>query len=148
MKKLAYSLITISVVLFSWLIVGHWSFTSSPIARLFWSEKVWSYSWRAYLPTDREVMMKNAMLKYIPANSNISVTTQNTVNWYHLAGRKDYLPFPLGVDVPHRVMDWSNRDLPGLWQYVRTGVMPPAITHARYADYVVLDLKRPWFIID
>ena len=92
--------------------------------------------------------MKEAMLKYIPADPDVTVTTQNTVNWNHLAHRKAYLPFPLGVDTPHRMMDWSNRDLPGLWQYVRTGDMPPAITHDRYADYVVLDLKRPWFIID
>jgi uncharacterized membrane protein len=137
-----------SVVLFSWLLAGHWAFASSPISRLFWSDKVWSYSWHAYVPTEREAVMKEAMLKYIPADPDVSVTTQNTVNWYHLAHRKVYLPFPMGVDTPHRVMDWSNRDLPGLWQYVRTGEMPPAITHDRYTDYVVLDLKRPWFIID
>ena len=137
-----------SVVLLSWLLAGHWAFASSPISRLFWSDKVWSYSWQAYVPTEREFMMKEAMLKYIPADPDVSVTTQNTVNWYHLAHRKAYLPFPLGVDTPHRMMDWSNRDLPGLWQYVRTGDMPPAITHYRYADYVVLDLKHPWFIVD
>jgi hypothetical protein len=137
-----------SVVLLAWLLAGHWAFASSPISRLFWSDKVWSYSWHAYVPTGREVLMKEAMLKYIPADPDVTVTTQNTVNWYHLAHRKVYLPFPLGVDKPHRVTDWSNRDFPGLWQYVRTGDMPPAITHDRYADYVVLDLKRPWFIID
>jgi uncharacterized membrane protein len=137
-----------SVILLAWLLAGHWAFASSPISRLFWSDKVWSYSWHAYVPTEREIMMKEAMLKYIPADPDVSVTTQNTVNWYHLAHRKVYLPFPVGVDTPHRVMDWSNRDFPGLWQYVRTGEMPPAITHDRYADYVVLDLKRPWFIID
>jgi hypothetical protein len=93
-------------------------------------------------------MLQEAMLKYIPADPDVSVTTQNTVNWYHLAHRKVFLPFPMGVDMPHRVIDWSNRDLPGLLQYIRTGDMPPAITHDRYADYVVLDLKRPWFIID
>jgi hypothetical protein len=93
-------------------------------------------------------MIKKALLQYIPADPDVSVTTQNTVNWDHLANRKVYLPFPLGVGLPHRVMDWSSRDLLGLWQYVRSGVMPPAITDARYADYVVLDLKRPWFIID
>lgn len=137
-----------SMALFAWLLVGHWAFVSSPISRLFWSDKVWSYSWKAYVPTEREFMMKKAMLKYIPTDSNVSVTTQNTINWYHLSDRKVYLLFPLGVNTPHSMMDWSNRDLPGLWQYIRTGVIPPAITHARYADYVVLDLKRPWFVID
>jgi hypothetical protein len=137
-----------SLLLFAWLLVGHWAFASSPISRLFWSDKVWSYSWHAYVPTGREAMMKEAMLKYIPADPDVSITTQNTVNWYHLADRKVCLPFPLGVDIPYRMIDWSSRDLPGLWQYVRTGVVPPIITHAHYADYVVLDLKRPWFIVD
>lgn len=45
-------------------------------------------------------------------------------------------------------MDWSNRTWVGFWRFVHTGQMQPAITHDRYADYVVLDLKRPWFIID
>ena len=136
------------VLLAVWVLAGHVMLSPSPISRLFWSDKVRSFSWHAYVPTGREVMMKEAMLKYIPADPDVTVTTQNTVNWYHLAYRKVYLPFPLGVDKPHRVTDWSNRDLPGLWQYVRTGDMPPVITHDRYADYVVLDLRRPWFIND
>ena len=136
------------VVLLTWLLAGHWAFASSPISRLFWSAKVWSYSWQAYVPTEREAMMKEAMLKYIPADSDVSVTTQNTLNWYHLAHRKAYLQFPLFMDMPHKVIDWSNRDLAGLWQYVRTGDMPPVITTYRNADYVVHDLKRPWFIVD
>jgi len=136
------------VLLALWILAGHVMLSPSPISRLFWSDKVWAYSWQAYVPTEREAMMKEAMLKFIPADPDVSITTQNTVNWYHLAHRKVYLPFPLGVDSPHRVMDWSNRDLQGLWHYVRTGDVPPAITHDRNADYVVLDLKRPWFIID
>jgi uncharacterized membrane protein len=136
------------VLLAVWVLAGHVMLSPSPISRLFWSDKVWSYSWHVYVSTEREDMMKQAMFDYIPTDPDVSITTQNTVNWHHLVNRKVYLPFPLGVDIPHRVMDWSNRDLPGLWQFVRTGLMPPAITHARYADYVVLDLKRPWFIID
>ena len=88
------------------------------------------------------------MLKYIPADPEVSVTTQNTVNWYHLAHRKVYAPFPHGIEEPIQVMDWSSRTWGGFWRFVRTGEMPPAVTHDRYADYVVLDLKRPWFLID
>ena len=134
--------------LFAWLLVGHWAFASSPISRLFWSDKVWSYSWQAYVPTEREAMMKAAMLRYIPADPDVSVSTQNTVNWYHLAHRKVYLPFPDGVGEPHKIMDWSNRSTTGLLEFIRTGYKPPGITHERYADYVVLDLQRPWFIVD
>lgn len=136
------------VVLLLWLVVGHWTLASSPISRLFWSDKVWSYSWRAYIPTERESMMKAAMLAYVPADRDASVSTQNTVNFGYLAHRKVYLPFPLGVREPHQVMDWSNRDLPGLWQFVRSGEKPPIRTRERYADYVVLDMKRPYFMVD
>ena len=45
-------------------------------------------------------------------------------------------------------MDWSNRSTTGLLEFIRTGYKPPSITHERYADYVVLDLQRPWFIVD
>ena len=88
------------------------------------------------------------MLEYIPVNREVSVTTQNTVNWSHLAHRKVYLPFPLGIAEPHKVMDWSNRTWDGLGEFVKTEYKPPAIMHDRYADYVVLDLKRPYFLID
>lgn len=137
-----------SVVLFVWLLAGHWAFASSPLSRLFWSDKVWSYSWRSYVPTVREEMMKTAILEHVPADPNVFVSTQNTVNWGYLANRKVYMPFPVGIVEPYRVMDWSNRDWSGLWEFIRTGSKPPVIIQNRYADYVVLDLKRPWFIID
>lgn len=137
-----------SVLLASWLVAGHWALASSPISRLFWSDKVWSYSWRAYVPDERTAMIKGALLTYVPADPAVAVTTQNSLNWGHLAHRQVYLPFPLGVVEPHAVMDWSNRNVAGLWRYIRTGERPPAIFHERYADYVVLDLKRPYFMVD
>ena len=136
------------MLLFGWILLGHIMLSPSPISRLFWSDKVWSYSWRAYVPTEREAMMKMAMEKYIPASPDVSVTTQNTVNWSHLANRKVYLPYPLGIAEPHKVMDWSNRTWDGFWEFVRTGYRPPAIAHDHYADYIVLDLKRPYFLMD
>lgn len=131
-----------------WIIAGHVMVSPSPISRLFWSDKVWSYSWQAYVPTEREAMMKEALLRYIPADPDVSVTTQNTVNWYHLAHRKVYAPFPVGISEPIKVMDWSSRTWDGFWEFVSTGEMSPPVTHDRYADYVVLDLKRPWFLVD
>lgn len=136
------------VLLALWIFVGHVMLSPSPISRLFWSDKVWSYSWRAYVPTGREAMMKAAMVAHIPADRDVSVSTQNTVNWGHLAHRKVYLPFPVGVGEPHKELDWSNRSLEGLWTFIRSGYKPPAITHERFADYVVLDMKRPYFLVD
>ena len=136
-------------MLLVWLLAGHWAFASSPISRLFWTDKVWSHSWRAYLPTEREAMIKTAILNHVPAAATkLFVSTQNTLNWGYLVNHEVYLPFPLGVAEPYRVMDWANRDWHGLWGFVRTGYKSPAITHERYADYVVLDLQRPWFIVD
>jgi uncharacterized membrane protein len=136
-------------ILLAWLLAGHWAFASSPISRLFWTDKVWSYSWRAYLPTERDAMIKTAILNHVPAaDAKLFVSTQNTLNWGYLASQEVYLPFPLGVAKPYRVMDWANRDWHGLREFVRTGYKSPAISYERYADYVVLDMKRPYFVID
>lgn len=139
---------TFYVLLVLWILVGHVLLSPSPISRLFWSDKVWSYSWRAYAPTEREAMMKEAMLKYIPADPEATVTTQNTVNWYYLAHRRVYAAFPHGIEEPIQIMAWQNRTWNGFWSFVQTGEMSTVMTHDRYADYVVLDLKRPWFIVD
>jgi len=136
------------MLLFGWIFVGHVMLSPSPISRLFWSDKVWTYSWQAYVPTERVAMIKSMMEKYIPADPDISVTTQNMLNYSHLAHRKVYSPFPMGIAEPRKVMDWSSRTWDGLGVFLKTGYKPTAITHDRYADYVVLDLKRPYFLID
>ncbi len=127
---------------------SHWAFASSPISRLFWSDKVWSYSWQSYLPSARDLTLKAAMLTHVPVDRNLSVSSQNTVNWGHLAHRNLYLPFPLGVVSPHKVIDFSNRDFAGLWRYILTGYKPDLLAYETRVDYVVLDFKRPWFIVD
>ena len=137
------------ILLFVWILSGHILLSPSPISRLFWSDKVWSYSWRAYVLTERDEMIKSAIKKFIPANPDVSVSTQNTVNLGYLAHRKVYLPFPIGVIEPQKMMDWSNRSLGEFWNFVLDrGEKSPAILYNRYADYVVLDLKRPYFIED
>lgn len=136
------------VFLFGWILLGHIALSPSPISRLFWLDKVWSYSWHAYVPTERVAMMKAAMEKFIPDDPEISITTQNTLNYSFLAHRKLYLSFPLGISEPSKVMNWSNRTWEGLVEFVRTGYKSPSITLDRYADYVVLDLRRPYFLVD
>ncbi|MBT5032407.1 MAG: DUF2079 domain-containing protein [Proteobacteria bacterium] len=136
------------VLLFGLILVGHVMLSPSPISRLFWSDKVWTYSWQAYVPTERVAMIKSMIEKYIPADPDISVTTQNQLNYSHLAHRKVYSPFPMGIAEPQKVMDWSNRTWDGLGVFLKTGYKPAAITYDRYADYVVLDLKRPYFLMD
>lgn len=136
------------ILLALWILAGHVMLSFSPISRLFWSDKVWSYNWRAYVPTERDAMMKTSMLEYIPADPDVSVSAQNTINWSYLAYRNVYLPFPWGIAEPQKLFDWSSRKLPGFWKYLRTGDKPLAVAQDRYADYVVLDIKRPYFLVD
>ncbi|CAD7776739.1 MAG: hypothetical protein KIIPBIDF_00803 [Candidatus Methanoperedenaceae archaeon GB50] len=116
-------------------------------------------------------MIKEAIKKYIPDDFNVSVSTQNSVNCAHLAHRHYYFCFPKGVTKPAKVPDFSNKSLIGLWTVIKDLVsgqwtvdkrkrlpttdyrLPTKIIKTTdyrliWADYVVLDLKRQWFIND
>ncbi len=134
--------------LFCFILCGHVFFSPSPISRLFWSDKVWSYSWQAYVPTDRDSMIKTMVEKYIPADFDVSVTTQNTINSSHLAHRRTYLPFPMGIFEPYQAADSSSFSLHGFWLFLTSGDKAFVKQNFRYADYVILDLKRPYFLVD
>lgn len=119
------------------LLAAHVALAPSPLGRLFWSDKVWHYSRAAYLPDARTARIKAAIDQWIPADGGVSVSTQNTVNWGHMPRREAYFVFPDGVFEPKAVTDGAaaqpGRDHPG---------------PLRYADYVVLDAQRPWFLGD
>jgi uncharacterized membrane protein len=126
----------------------HVKMAPSPISVLFWNQKSWAYNANAYLPTNRDSMIKNAIHTHISSNQNVAISAQNTLNWGYLAQRKYYFFFPLGVLKPHIVPKGSDRSLVGLWKFINTGEMTTTKTEGIWADYVVLDLKRPWFIED
>lgn len=134
--------------IFLWLICANIFLSFSPISRFFWSEKTWSYSWRAYVPSDRDSMIKNAILDFIPLDPNISVSTQNTVNNGYLARRNMYFVFPQGVLEPIKIYDLSGRKLEGLLGYINTQKKMNLDFMEFYADYIVIDMKRPYFVID
>lgn len=126
----------------------HIALSPSPVSRLFWTNKVWSYGWSAYILTKRVEIMKSAIDALIPSDPRISISTQNTLNYSVLAHREIYVSFPLGISEPIRVVDWSNRTWEGFGEFIKTGYMPPKIIHDRFADYVVIDLLRPYFLLD
>lgn len=136
------------LLIVAFLLVGHWALASSPISRLFWSDKVWSYSWQAYIPTKRDSMIKEALLEYIPSDSEVSVSTQNSLNYGHLSSRKLYLPFPQGVVDPHPVLSWGKEGKDDLLGLIYENSKASAKYDKKLVDYVVLDSKRPWFVID
>lgn len=140
--KLFYTL------LFFYVLIGHIALSSSPFSWLFWSERVWSYHWRAYLPVQRDAMIKEAILKFVPKDKDVIVSAQNHINWYPLAHRETYNPFPNGIQTPISVIDWSQFSWDGFLNYVKTRerFVPPSVQ--RYADFVLLDLRRPWTIGD
>ncbi len=120
------------------LLTGHAMLAPSPLGRLFWSDKVWSYSWRAYWPDDRTRRIQAALDRWIPVDEAVGVATQNPVNWGRMPLREAYFVFPDGV--------LEAKALPG-WTRDGTAVAgaPPRM---RYAEYVVLDERRPWFLLD
>lgn len=135
-------------LILSWILVGHIILSPSPISRLFWLDKVWTYNWHAYIPTERDLMIKSAIEKFISADPEVLVSTQNTLNYSSLAHRRTYTSFPLGINEPIKVINYTNRTLEGFGIYIKTGYKSLPITNDIYAEYVVLDLTRPWFLVD
>jgi len=130
------------------LILSHWAFASSPISRLFWSDKIDSYSWKTYVEFERDKMIKDSLLKYIPANPQVSVSTQNSLNWWHLSNRNVYLPFPQGVIDPHPIPFWKDNHFKALWNKIFREEKSLPKYESHLVDYVVIDQKKPWFIVD
>lgn len=123
-------------------------FSFSPISRIFLLDKSWSYGYQAYIPTERDRIIKAQITKIIPSDPSISVSTQNTVNLSHLARRNIYLAFPQGVMNPITIYDWSYREPVDVISFMKTGMKAYAPDSKVYADFIVLDLKRPYFVTD
>jgi len=124
-------------VLVTGLIAAHIALAPSPVGRLFWSEKVWSYNYQAYIPTERDAMIKQAIADFIPIDPEVVVSIQNSVNWVPLMQRRHFLLFPQGIIAEQRIPIFGKRSWP-----------PKVEWKSVMADFVVLDLKRPWFLAD
>ncbi|MBT8764368.1 DUF2079 domain-containing protein [Desulfohalobiaceae bacterium Ax17] len=130
------------------LLLAHILLSPSPISRLFWTNKVWSYTASAYLPTARDSMIKKALEQYIPRNPETTVSVQNTINWPILTERNTLLVFPRAALEPTRYPDLKNRTFSGFVDFLKTRTLPKTAYLEIQADYVVLDMNRPWFIGD
>ena len=73
-------------------------FSPSPLSTTFWlgePERLrWSYHFRAVFLADRDRDMREALHRYVPADPEVIVASQNSVNSSHLAHRHLYAPFP------------------------------------------------------
>lgn len=136
------------LALFGVLGLVHVALAPSPVSRLFWTTDNFAFSIEAYEPTARDAAILAEMLKSVPRDPSLAVVSQNTLNWGALAERLNYNSFPLGVFAPHPVRDLSKASLADFWAFVRTGKTPDLPVRAWQAQYVILDLTRPWFVLD
>jgi uncharacterized membrane protein len=119
------------------LFASHIAVAPSPIGRLFWTDKIWLYNYKAYIPSKRDSMIKRAITDHIPNDINVVVSIQNTINWLPLLQRQHFLIFPNGVNNEKRVLSFVKKNGPNEFEW-------KTVT----ADFVVLDSKRPWFLVD
>jgi len=102
-------------------------FGPSPLSRAFWTGKLWFYDQTAYRPTARDREIGDLLARLVPAEASVSV--QNPVVTAALANRAPLFPFPVAVFAPVPFRMAAGEALIA-------------------ADYVVLDLRRPWFLGD
>jgi uncharacterized membrane protein len=136
-QKIGFNVKWFVPILITGLVSAHIALSPSPIGRLFWSDKIWAYNYKAYIPTERDMIIKQAINDYIPTDPDTVVSIQNTVNWAPLVQRRHFLLFPQGVTEGQQVTFFDK----GFWPI---NLRFESVT----ADFVVLDLKRPWYILD
>lgn len=103
----------------------------SPISRLFVTGKVWRYGYEAYVPTKRDAMIERAIADYVPDDEDVVVSSQNTLFTPGLGLRRVLFAFPSGTRQAELFPDFSVESGHGLYT----------------ADYVLIDLKRPWYLL-
>ena len=136
-QKFGFNAKWFKYILMIGLLFSHILLSPSPVSRLFWSDKIWSYNYHAYIPTERDEMIKKALSDFIPTSSEIVLSVQNTLTFDSLMKRRHILLFPDGVMSEKLNPVFSKGFQIGNLKWI--GVR---------ADYVILDHKRPWFIRD
>lgn len=96
---------------------------STPISRLFWLDKVYEFSWRAYVPSKRNLVKAQLLNKNIPKDRDISISSQNNIHTSELSDRKHYFIFPQGVHFEGKLTPTGS-----------------------VAEYVIVDTKIPLYI--
>jgi len=66
----------------------------SLVSYTFWKGKSMSFSYKVYLPEKRDNMIKENIKKYIPANPNVRIVSQNSLNYEFLTKRLHYRAYP------------------------------------------------------
>jgi uncharacterized membrane protein len=136
----------IPVVIFG-LLLCHIVISPSPIGRKFYQQKSWFHNSNVYIFQERSQWIKSEIERLIPSDEKVILSIQNTMNWGYLAQRQDVFIFPHGATKP-TIIKSNGKDWAGLLEYVQRGEIQKYPQKKMWADYVILDLKRPWFIGD
>lgn len=136
------------LVLASALGLFHVLLAPSPVSRVFLTTNDFAHSAEAYEPTARDAAILAAILKTVPEDARVPVAAQNTLNWGALAERRDFDSFPMGVFEAHPVRDLSGATWKDFWAFVRTRDASALPLRTWRAEYVLLDLTRPWYVGD
>ena len=131
-------------ILCSGLLICHILLSPSPIGRKFYSPNSWSYHYSSYLPSDRDRMIKESLKTHISSDPNKVISVQNSLNFHYLVERKVFRVFPDSATEKSKYYT-QELTLRRLLEFMRTGKTQRVNIVNKFADYVVLDLKRPWF---
>jgi uncharacterized membrane protein len=155
-QKLNYSCSTISgcnnkfsyFFIITWIVVFQIAFGVSPISRLVWSDKIWVFNYQAYISSQRDADIRDAISKLIPIDDSIIISSQNNINYSPLFLRQNYLIFPGGVTEPHAKTNWDSKSVINFLLYLKGELRADSQQNFVYADYVLIDTARPYFIFD
>jgi uncharacterized membrane protein len=134
-------------ILYTGLLSCHILLSPSPIGRKFYNLKTWNYHFSIYVPSNRNRMIKTAIKTHISSDSNKVVSVQNSINFGYLMERKIFRLFPHGAVEKSKYYQEKLTWL-GFMTYLSKGVRQQVKIEDNFSDYVVLDFKRPWFIVD
>ncbi|MFZ5427815.1 MAG: DUF2079 domain-containing protein [Thermodesulfobacteriota bacterium] len=130
--------------LFLVLLAGHVALSPSPISIHFWRAGGFSGYW----PDDRDTRIIRAMETVLPSDPEVVVITQNSLNWGKAVTRNFSNSFPMAVFEPHLAQNSGAATPRDFRRFVLWGEKPDFPVTRSLAEYVILDLKRPWFVVD
>ena len=123
-------------------------FGPAPISRLFIQNATFTYGASAYLPSERDGWINDTIAKTVPADLDTVVATQNVVLTPRLATRFDLVAFPTGVFEPFTTLKDRTGSVLASFFVALADTGGSAALDQRFADWVVLDRKRPLYLND
>ncbi len=121
---------------------GHVLFSASPVSLAFHTQG----GFGAYWPGERDKRIIRAMETILPGDQTVPVVTQNSLNWGKAVTRDFSQAFPVAVFEPYREQNPTGASFADFRRFVLHGEKPSFPLSETLAEYVTLDLKRPWFV--